>query len=884
MRSSGRAHLVACVVAAAGVAVAQPAPGGGSGAPPAASGPVASGSIPPVAPSPARFAVAPFENRARVRAFDWLVAGAAFEVASKTEDVLGLAATGGPLFVGGTHVRAEPARVAAFAAQHDARWVITGWVERPNWTLDLSITVWKVERGTASIAGEARRTGPVPSYHALLGAALAEAWVEAGVPLDPATAPRLARPLAADPYAVTLMGRGLGYLTGALAPDLAPVDPVAAAAARGKQLALAQHDLERAVFIDPKLYEAHRLLGELYLVLAAERSEPKLVARAAGKFAHASELAPDDLQAMRAAGRAAADASKHEVARALFTRLLGRRPWDLDARYQLGRALWQLGQADAAQRQLEQVTEHAPDHVAARRVLVLIHAARRDTVKLVGELELIAQRAPADLDVKAELATAYGALGRWDRATAELEAIALARPADLALLVRIGDGHRKRRDLTSALAWYARAAKVAPDSSLPGFAAAQALLDAGQLVEATRAYLRLQRFKLELPDVEQALGVLALAQARPDEAAWYLRRATRGAPRNLLAWRALVAAELARHDAALALATVDRALVRWPRDVHLGYLAAIAHAQLDRRTDARARLAAIVDADPDFTAARDALRVLDGGGTPTLQYAPVILRPWGDAEVLADELARYALIATTLATVRTAYQTQLLGLLGALGRGPYAPGKPTAVRACPVGRVAPMWASAQQLLRRYEQLGVELEAAYRYIARHDQAGLSAGLLPTARAQVSAARRTFRTALADVGELRGEWSRDVLPELRLAGCTDKLLAIAAASPERYRGGTDDRPPPIPAQEAPRARPRATFYVDNTGCPDPVEVWIDGTQLGQVAPDHRSALVADGGERTLCLLGPGAARCGDRGTVRRVYLHEGWSVTLHCPRAP
>ena len=54
------------------------------------------------------------------------------------------------------------------------------------------------------------------------------------------------------------------------------------------------------------------------------------------------------------------------------------------------------------------------------------------------------------------------------------------------------------------------------------------------------------------------------------------------------------------------------------------------------------------------------------------------------------------------------------------------------------------------------------------------------------------------------------------------------------------------------------------------------------LGQVAPGRRSALVADGGERTLCLLVPGAPQCGDRGTVRQVYLHDGWSVKMHCPK--
>ena len=94
--------------------------------------------------------------------------------------------------------------------------------------------------------------------------------------------------------------------------------------------------------------------------------------------------------------------------------------------------------------------------------------------------------------------------------------------------------------------------------------------------------------------------------------------------------------------------------------------------------------------------------------------------------------------------------------------------------------------------------------------------------------------------------------------------------------------EDRPTAIPQTQPPRPRPRATFYVDNTNCPDPVDVWIDGEPLGQVAPGRRSALVGDGGERTLCLIVPGAAQCGDRGTLRQVYLHDGWAVTLQCPK--
>ncbi|MGE0545564.1 MAG: tetratricopeptide repeat protein [Kofleriaceae bacterium] len=892
MGSPRWAHLVIVAGLASASVQAQPRPDVELGPPdakdaiaarPAGSSSVESSDVPVWVASPPRVVVTRFENRSKVRAFDWLIAAAPFEIAEKTQGVLGLPSAAGPLHVTADTVPTMPADVAALAAKYGAEWVVTGWVERPNWELRIDVTVWRVVRGVATLATQAQRTGPVANYHKLVGELLTQLWRATGMKIDEARAAALERPLATDLYAVHLMGRGLGHLTSAnaLAPD--PNNP-AIAATRANELKLAQHDLERSVFIDPKNFAAQRLVGELYLVLAAG-GEPKLAAKAGGKFAYASDLAPDDIESTRAAGLAAARSSKQEVARDLFRKLVTQIPWDLEARYQLGAALWQVGDAAAAERQLTQVTVHKPDHLAARRVLVLIHSARSDTKKLVTELEAIAARAPMDLEVKADLATGYAALGQWDRSTHALEAIALTRAPDLALLVRIGDGHVKLGDLDGALAWYARAAKQSPEASLPGFASAQALYDAGKLTEANRAYTSLQRFRDQLPAAEHALGVIALRQSRPDDAAWYLRRAVREEPGTVAMWQALLAAEIARKDPAAALVFSERALVRWPTNPELRYLTGIAHALLGNRSDARTHLIAALEG-AGYAPARAALGALDAGGSATLAFTPNLVRPWGNAEAISATLVRYTETETAMARSRAAYQRDVLAVLGALGRGPNAPSKSPPVKVCPIGRITRPWSAAAQELRRYEQLGVELEASFRYLARHDEVGATAALLPNARTQLASAKRAFRTALADVTELRTEWTRTLAPELRVAGCSDKLLAAAVADPERYRVGQDDRieprPPAEPTKPSARSRTRATFYVDNTRCPDPVEVWIDGAQIGEVAPGRRSALVADGGERTLCLLGPGAAQCGDRGTVRQVYLHDGWSVALHCPK--
>lgn len=842
--------------------------------------------VPDWAPGPHRVVVTAFENHVtNGKSLEWIVAEAPFEIAEKAENVLGLEAALPPLYVPGERVPPEPDTVAELAKRTSSRYVVTGWFDRLGENLRIAVLVWKADKGHATVAGEAQRLGPQPQYHKTLGEAMGEAFAEAGVVVDTARTEQLVRPLSNDIYPVFMMGRGLGHFTGALSAMNAVFGPRAgsgsgSAAAVGPDLKSATHDLERAVFLDPKLYQAQRVLGELYLSVA--NGDAKLVNKATGKFNYAADLAPDDIPSLRAAAFALARAGKHEAALDLFKRLVGKRPWDLDARYQLGAAMWQVGDAHGAERQLEQVTARQPDHLQARRVLVLVHASRNDTPRLIRELEAIEVRAPLDIDIKADLATAYGAVGQWPKAIKALELIAAQRPTDVAVLVRTGDAHRKHGSVDTALTWYQRAAKVAPESSLPGYATAQAHFDAGRLSDAGRMYTLLQKYAGDRAAAEHALGVIAFATGKQDEAAWYLRQATRNAPRALLSRRALVAAEIARKDSTAALAQAEAALAGWPHDGVLHYLAGVAYAQAGDATAAREHLASALQQVPGHAAAMAALATVNAGAVPALDYKPELVRPWGDGDALQQMLDRYEQAAVQLAKARADYQARVLTLLGILAQGPLAPAKAQRPRTCPVARVAPEWNAAQQQLARYTRLGVELESAYRFIARHDDVGLTGSLLPNSRGAVASAKKRFRTALSDMAELRAEWTRGVLPELRAAGCTDKLLAAAIADPQRYRVIQEDKPEPIPPRQAPRPKPRTTFFVDNTRCADPVDVWIDGTQIGQVSPGRRSALVTDGGERTLCLLVPGGARCGDRGTVRQVYLHDGWSTTMYCPK--
>ena len=170
----------------------------------------------------------------------------------------------------------------------------------------------------------------------------------------------------------------------------------------------------------------------------------------------------------------------------------------------------------------------------------------------------------------------------------------------------------------------------------------------------------------------------------------------------------------------------------------------------------------------------------------------------------------------------------------------------------------------------YERLGSDLEASFKRIVRDDELGFTAGLLPNARLAVATAKHSFRLALADAGRLRAEARRAASRQSSARSVAAiRLLAAALMDPARYHVIEEDKPDIDPGQQtAPRAKPRTTFFVDNTGCPIRSTVWIDGKSARRRSlPAGAAALVADGGRRARsALITPGGVQCGDRGTVR------------------
>lgn len=496
------AAAIACVIAA----TAMPASAGGLRE-------VATADDIPEVPAslPDSVAIMPFANRSGVKALDWMSAGVAFMAAEKAETYLGLR----PAYDHFVVPRGEPVddsaeAVAELAQRERATYVITGWIKRPEWDLQLGVKLWRVEAGQATRIGTVVGRDDFKHVHRMTGEALGELARDAGIAVSADAEAGMESLPTADFYAFTLFGRGVSHLLGT---------------AGAVDLDKAKQNLVRSIYIDPKLTEAQRVLGELYIQLGETR-------RATARLEYALTLRPDYYAAMSARGRVALSKSDVDRANELFDAMLRARPWDLDARYHYGETMWKMGDEERALREQQRVVARDPDHVQARRALVVIHSSRGDETGLVSELEHVARLDPDNVDVRMDLGAAYAAVDEPHKAIATYESVVADEPDSVQVLKFLGDLHDRVGDLDGSIDYYDRAVRADPDDPRAYFLLGAAYVDRGDDKAAKRIYRRAQKFGAYLADVYNNLGAIAYRQGRYQQAIWYLGRAVAKRPDN----------------------------------------------------------------------------------------------------------------------------------------------------------------------------------------------------------------------------------------------------------------------------------------------------------------------------------------------------------------
>jgi hypothetical protein len=204
-------------------------------------------------------------------------------------------------------------------------------------------------------------------------------------------------------------------------------------------------------------------------------------------------------------------------------------------------------------------------------------------------------------------------------------------------------------------------------------------------------------------------------------------------------------------------------------------------------------------------------------------------------------------------------------------------------RKCPEDAVAPLYTQAHTEGRRYRRLGSELESHYSAIRNLDKLGETSGLTPDYRWRVKRIRRHYKAALIDYREMRAVFDEQLSSELDFHRCNAKrLLALGAEAPVEPAPATAATSEPPKVDDVIEATvAAATFFIDNNSCNNTLRVYVDGMLLGDVASKSKAAFQAQPGRHSLCLLpSTSKARCGDTGTERSAYLHDGWSMSMRC----
>lgn len=300
-----------------------------------------------------------------------------------------------------------------------------------------------------------------------------------------------------------------------------------------------------------------------------------------------------------------------------------------------------------------------------------------------------------------------------------------------------------------------------------------------------------------------------------------------------------------------------------------------------------------------------------------LEGKPRVDDVFGDAADYRRTVDRFITLANQMQAMRDQFAHSVQATLAALNGG--TPRK----RRCPSEAVARPYARAYRLGSDYLRIGRELTRHYEQVKEFDHLGESLGLTPDYRWKVKRVLQQYATLLTDYREMKVAFHDQLVDELKYVGCDLQALLLRGDPQVKPQGedrwpqpgqpgapgvqlvgneaGPPERVPPnLPAERMPPQQPIPVpsrrpapadpsaepprsgilFYVDNSRCQRGTTVYLDGKKLGEVPAATRVGFQTSAGPHDLCLLTATTKQCGAPGTVRRSYLHEGWTIALRC----
>jgi hypothetical protein len=267
---------------------------------------------------------------------------------------------------------------------------------------------------------------------------------------------------------------------------------------------------------------------------------------------------------------------------------------------------------------------------------------------------------------------------------------------------------------------------------------------------------------------------------------------------------------------------------------------------------------------------------------------PKIETVFGDAEQFKRYVDRFHVDYAEMQRTREDFSRNVQAVVASLA----AADKAGERGKCPADAVALSYARAFRFGQIYHRVGKELEANFISIRDLDALGETSGLTPDYRWKVGRALKVYPVLLKDFREMKVAFQEQLATEVRYHGCDpqgliakgeelEKTGAPRTAAPAKPGGGKKDKGGTTTAGAPPAQATTATFFIDNSSCTTTLRVYIDGALMGEVGSSAKAAFQSLVGRHDVCLIPSSSQQqCGDPGTLRRTYIHDGWSVTLRC----
>jgi len=256
-------------------------------------------------------------------------------------------------------------------------------------------------------------------------------------------------------------------------------------------------------------------------------------------------------------------AQYHDLS-ALYTATLQKNPGCWMAHYNLGIALSEQGEVDAAIDHYLKALALRSDYAEAHYNLGRLLAGHGEFAEAIAHYEKAAAINPADAEAQNNLGVTLFGMGRVDDAIRHYQQALDIRPQYAEASCNLANALTAKDDLDAAIVRYRACLAVMPDQEEAQYNLASALLRKGRMDEAIVEFQRVLQIHPESADARANLGIAWLANGRPQDAVAEYRRALQESPENLaalsnLAWLLATAPDPVLRNGSEAVQLAERA-------------------------------------------------------------------------------------------------------------------------------------------------------------------------------------------------------------------------------------------------------------------------------------------------------------------------------------